>query len=120
MTTITHETATCPVCNGSGKLPHFSHIANGDCFACSGAGTISFKSFIGDSSDVVLEVFMLNGKFWHAFLRCRTWRSYTSSSHGQMKEWGKDKWCKRIDDAQEARDLWRNASTTGIKTQICD
>ena len=110
----------CPKCGGTGKLPHHSHIANGDCFACGGTGTIALTSFIGENSDVVLEVFKHNGEFWHAFLRCRTWRTYTSPSHGQMHEWGKDQWCKRIDDADEARELWRNAATTGIKTQLCD
>lgn len=120
MATITHETATCPVCNGSGKLPHYGHIANGDCFACGATGTISFKSFIGDNSDVILEVFMWKRKFFEAYLRCRTWKCYVSPSHGQMKEWGKDKWCKCITDAEEARELWRNAKAMGIKTQLCD
>ena len=120
-TITTNETATCPNCGGSGKLPHYGHIANGDCFACGGTGTIVFKSFIGDNSDVVLEVFMHSGKFWHAFLRCRTWKNDRSQSDGKVyKTWGKDKWCKRIDDAEEARELWRNASATGIKTQLCD
>jgi hypothetical protein len=120
MTTAINETATCPNCGGTGKLPHFSHVANGDCFACGGTGTIIFKTFIGDNSDVILEVFKHNGKFWHAFLRCRTWKNYVSPSHGPMHEWGKDLWCKRIDDAAEARELWRNAANTGIKTALCD
>ncbi len=37
-----------------------------------------------------------------------------------MKEWGKDKWVKRITDVEEARELWRNAAATGIKTALCD
>lgn len=127
MTTTINETATCPNCDGTGKLPHYSHIANGDCFACGGTGTITFKSFIGDNSDVILEVFKysrfhktLGGQFWHAFLRCRTWEIVNSSSHGKCKQWGKDLWCKRIDDVEEARELWRNAKITGIQTTICD
>lgn len=28
----------CSKCNGSGKLSHYSHIANGDCFQCEGKG----------------------------------------------------------------------------------
>lgn len=118
--TTTLETCTCPHCDGTGKLPHYSHIANGDCFACGGTGTISFKSFIGSNSDVILEVDKRNGQFYCAVLRCRTWKSYISPSHGPMKEWGKDKWCKEINDAEEARRLWRSAKITGIKTTLWD
>ena len=31
---------TCPKCNGAKKIVGFSHIANGDCFLCSGNGTV--------------------------------------------------------------------------------
>ncbi len=32
------NTVTCNRCNGRGSVPGFSHIANGTCFACHGAG----------------------------------------------------------------------------------
>lgn len=115
----TVETCTCPNCDGTGKLPHYSHIANGDCFACGGTGTMTFKHFIGGNRDILLEVNKRNGEFWHAALRCRTWKTYTSPSHGQVKEWGKDLWCKEL-DVEEARSLWRTAKQTGIKTTIWD
>jgi len=120
MTTTINETVTCPNCDGTGKIPHYSHIANGACFACGGTGTITFKTFIGDNSDVILEVFKWKGEFFEAYLRCRTWKNYVSPSHGPMHEWGKDKWVKCITDAEEARELWRNAKAHGIKTTLCD
>jgi hypothetical protein len=30
----------CPKCGGSGKLDHFRHVANGDCFNCAGTGAL--------------------------------------------------------------------------------
>ena len=30
----------CPKCGGSGKLDHFRHVANGDCFKCAGTGVL--------------------------------------------------------------------------------
>jgi len=114
----TTELCTCPHCDGTGKLPHYSHIANGDCFACGGTGKIRFSSFIGPNSDIVLEVNTWKGKFSSAYLRCRTWKSYVSPSHGPMKDWGKDKWCKEIDNAEEARRLWKGAKASGIITQL--
>ena len=114
MIKTTHETATCPNCDGKGVLPHFRHISNGVCFWCKGTGQIHWKSFIGDNKDVVLEVFKHRGEFWHAFLRCRTWK--TNKLGG--REWGKDLWSKRIEDADEARNIWRNAKHTGIVTMV--
>ena len=31
----------CCTCDGTGKLSHFNHIADGVCFACNGTGIIS-------------------------------------------------------------------------------
>lgn len=31
---------TCGKCSGTGKLSEYSHIAKGDCFACSGVGSV--------------------------------------------------------------------------------
>ena len=105
-------TCVCPKCNGTGKLPHHSHIANGDCFACGGTGTIQIKDFIGSNSDVALDVMLRNGQFWYATLRCRTWRVDSNGYHN----WGKDRWCREISDANEAREIWRTAKANGIKT----
>ena len=30
----------CPKCDGSGKLNHFRHVANGECFKCFGTGRV--------------------------------------------------------------------------------
>ena len=30
----------CPKCGGSGKIDHFRHVANGDCFKCAGSGVL--------------------------------------------------------------------------------
>ena len=35
---------TCPKCDGKGKIPGFSHIHNGDCFACGGTGYLTDRS----------------------------------------------------------------------------
>lgn len=32
------DTAICGKCDGTGKLPHFSHVAQGTCFRCGGSG----------------------------------------------------------------------------------
>ena len=121
MTTTINETVTCPNCDGTGRLPHYSHIANGTCFACGGTGTITFKTFIGDNSDVILEVFKWKGEFFEAYLRCRTWKNERAQSDGKVYHtWGKDKWVKCITDAEEARELWRNAKAYGVKTALCD
>ncbi len=36
----TTKTTICSKCGGFGKLRHYSHIAEGVCFACSGSGQI--------------------------------------------------------------------------------
>jgi hypothetical protein len=115
-TTIDH--CTCPNCDGTGKLPHYSHIANGDCFACGGTGTIVIKSFIGPNSDVILDVEMLRGEFWHAWLRCRTWKLDKAGDGNTYKTWGKDKWCVRIDDIEKARFFWKKSKSLGIITSL--
>lgn len=30
--------AICPICDGTGFLPHYKHIAKGNCFRCDGKG----------------------------------------------------------------------------------
>jgi hypothetical protein len=112
-------TCECPNCNGTGRLPHFSHIANGDCFACGATGTLRLTDFVGADRDVLLEVSTRHGEFWYASLRCRTWKT-VSSSYGQCKEWGRDLWCRRIDGVEEARAIWRTAKQNGIETSLCD
>lgn len=37
---ITDKWVTCPRCNGSGELPHFSHINAGKCYECGGKGVV--------------------------------------------------------------------------------
>ena len=70
-----NATVTCPFCNGTGKLPHYSHVENGDCFACGASGKLrDLNAFIGNCSDVVLTVWVNNGRFIGAELRRRTWK----------------------------------------------
>jgi|DEB0MinimDraft_6_1074348.scaffolds.fasta_scaffold00004_64 RecJ-like exonuclease len=118
MITTFKTTCVCPNCDGKGKLPHYSHIANGDCFACGGTGTLKITEFIGDNSDVILEVNTRRGKFDSACLRCRTWKNEKAGDGKTYHNWGRDKWCREIVDADEARELWRNAKANGIKTTI--
>jgi hypothetical protein len=116
MTATLSATCTCPACGGSGKLPHYSHIANGDCFACGGSGTIrDLNAFIGAESDVSLEVEVIRGEFRGAVLRCRTWKVT-----GTYKTWGRDRWVREITDADEARRIWRDAKRLGIETSLFD
>jgi hypothetical protein len=111
---ILNATFTCPFCGGSGKLPHFSHVANGDCFACGASGQLrDLHAFIGDNSDLVLTVWVNNGTFSGAEIRRRTWK-IAASSIGQYKEWGRDSFFRVITDADEARQIWRNAKQLGI------
>ena len=114
------KTVTCPFCGGTGKLPHFSHVQNGDCFACGASGKLrDMNAFIGDQSDVMLTVWTHRGKFSSAELRQRTWK-IINSSLGKGKEWGRDRFYRRIEDADEAREIWRNAKQLGIITELAD
>jgi hypothetical protein len=109
-------TCTCPFCGGSGKLPHFSHIQNGDCFACGATGQLrDINAFVGDNSDLVLTVYVNNGTFSGAEIRRRTWKI-----SGQYKEWGRDSFFRVITDADEARQIWRNAKRLGVLTELVD
>jgi hypothetical protein len=128
VTKLRNATCTCPFCGGSGKLPHFSHIANGDCFACGASGQLrDINAFIGDSSDLLLTVWVNNGTFSGAELRRRTWKmSKCSVGSGAnqktmlCKEWGRDSFFRVITDAEEAREIWRNAKRLGILTELVD
>jgi len=109
-------TVTCPFCNGTGKLPHYSHVQNGDCFACGASGKLrDLTAFIGNCSDVLLTVWTHKGQFTGADLRRRTWKI-----SGQCKEWGRDSYHRVINDAEEARSIWRNAKQLGIITELVD
>ena len=120
MTTTTTTTCTCLNCDGTGKLPHYSHIANGDCFACGATGLMKLTDFIGDSSDILLEVEVANGKFYGATIRCRTWKNTPDSTGKVYHTWGRDLWTRQITDADEARAIWRTAKQNGIKTSLFD
>ena len=123
-----NATVTCPFCGGSGKLPHFSHIQNGDCFACGATGKLrDINAFIGNNSDLLLTVWVNNGTFSGAELRRRTWKmSKCSVGSGAnqktmlCREWGRDSFYRVIDDANEAREIWRNAKQLGIITELVD
>ena len=115
-----NATFTCPFCGGSGHLPHYRHVQNGDCFACGATGQIrDLNAFIGDSSDLLLTVWLHRGTFSGATLRRRTWRK-VNSSVGMLTEWGRDGFCREINDADEAREIWRNAKRLGILTELVD
>ena len=118
---MTHAFAcTCPFCGGSGKLPHFSHIQNGDCFACGATGQLcDISAFIGGNSDLLLTVWVNNGTFSGAELRRRTWKiSACSVAPFVCKTWGRDSFYRTIDSVDEARDVWRNAKQLGITTEL--
>jgi hypothetical protein len=123
-----NATFTCPFCGGSGKLPHFSHVQNGDCFACGASGKLrDLKAFIGNNSDLLLTVWVNRGAFSGATLRRRTWKMTTGSvgsgknqTIGACKAWGRDSFVREINDAEEARNIWRNAKQLGILTELVD
>lgn len=118
-----NATVTCPFCGGSGHLPHYRHIQNGDCFACGASGQLrDLHAFIGDNSDMVLTVWLHRGAFHGATLRRRTWRTITTTAtpSGFCKEWGRDAFAREINDADEAREIWRNAKRLGIITELVD
>jgi ribosomal protein L37E len=123
-----NATVTCPFCNGTGKLPHYSHVQNGDCFACGASGKLrDLNAFIGNCSDVVLTVWVNNDRFNGAELRRRTWKmSKCSVGSGAnqktmlCREWGRDSYYRAIDNVEEAREIWRNAKRLGIITELVD
>ena len=128
MTTTTvkkllNATVTCPFCGGSGHLPHYSHIQNGDCFACGASGQLrDLNAFIGDNSDIKLTVFTHCGEFSSAILRRRTWRTFVNpmTPSGFGTEWGRDAFVREINNVDEARKIWRNAKQLGIITELVD
>ena len=96
MPTITCE---CPNCNGTGKLSHFSHIANGDCFACGATGRLNLKQHPkGGTPMISLVVWMRSGAFHYADYRC-------TLKNGN--NWGRCLFVKNIEDAEHARVIWR-------------
>ena len=119
-TILRNATVTCPFCGGSGHLPHYRHIQNGDCFACGASGQIrDLNAFIGDNSDMVLTVWVNRGNFSGATLRRRTWKTFTCSvAPFTCKVWGRDSFSRNIDNADEAREIWRNAKQLGIITEL--
>ena len=117
---IKSASVACPFCNGTGHLPHYRHIQNGDCFACGATGKLrDLNAFIGDNSDIMLTVYLHNGQFSGADFRQRTWK-FADSSLGRYKEWGRDRFYRRVDDASDAREIWRNAKQLGIITELVD
>jgi hypothetical protein len=120
ITKLRNATCTCPFCGGSGKLPHFSHIQNGDCFACGATGQLrDINAFIGDNSDLMLTVYVNNGTFSGAELRRRTWKTIEMSvAPYRGKQWGRDSFFRVITDAEEAREIWRNAKRLGVLTEL--
>ena len=115
-TKLRNATFTCPFCGGTGHLPHFSHIQNGDCFACGATGKIrDLSAFIGDQSDVMLTVHIVGGQFRGAELRCRTWKVA-----GGCKTWGRDRFYREIESVDQARSIWRDAKRLGITTNLWD
>ena len=120
--TAATATCTCPFCGGSGKLPHFSHIQNGDCFACGATGELrNINAFIGDNSDLMLTVYVNNGTFSGAEIRRRTWKNTEMSvAPYRGKQWGRDSFFRVITDADEARQIWRNAKRLGVLTELVD
>lgn len=123
-----NATVTCPFCGGSGHLPHYRHVQNGDCFACGATGQLrDLNAFIGDNSDMMLTVFLHRGAFSGATLRRRTWKmvpctigSSRDQRIGMGKAWGRDSFVREINDAEEAREIWRNAKRLGILTELVD
>jgi len=123
ITKLKNATCTCPFCGGSGKLPHFSHIANGDCFACGATGKLrDLNAFIGDNGDILLTVWINSRykKFCGAELRRRTWKISTQPNGQKCKTWGRDSFYRVIETADEAREIWRNAKRLGILTELVD
>ncbi len=122
VTKIHNATCTCPFCGGSGKLPHFSHIQNGDCFACGATGELrDINAFVGDNSDLMLTVYVNNGTFSGAEIRRRTWKNIEMSvAPYRGKQWGRDSFFRVITDADEARQIWRNAKRLGVLTELVD
>lgn len=97
MATITCE---CPNCNGTGKVPHYSHIANGDCFACGATGRLNLNQHPkGGKPMISLVVWMRGGEFDYADHRCTLLNG---------NNWGRCLFAKNIDDADQARAIWRS------------
>lgn len=123
-----NATVTCPFCSGSGHLPHYSHIQNGDCFACGATGKLrDLHAFIGDSSDMLLTVYLHRGSFSSATLRRRTWTmsecavgSGANQTTQLYRNSGRDAFTREINDVEEAREIWRNAKRLGIITELVD
>ena len=115
MATFTTTTATCPKCNGTGILSHYAHIASGVCFDCGGAGKISFKQRTDGSIKTSLEVFIRNGQYWYA--------AHRATVLADDGTWGKCLICNDLQNADEARALWRDLKGqqhTLLSVTVCE
>jgi len=93
-------TATCPKCDGKGRLPHYGHIASGVCFACGGSGSGRIRQRTDGTVKTSLEVFMRGGQFVYA--------AHRATVLADDGTWGKCLICSDLDDADAARSLWRD------------
>jgi len=100
MATYTFTTGTCGKCDGTGRLGHYGHIANGVCFDCGGSGKISWKDRTDGTVKTSLEVFIRNGEYWYA--------SHRATVLTDSGTWGKCLICSDLQDADAARALWRD------------
>jgi hypothetical protein len=76
---------------------------------------------------MMLTVWVNNGAFSGAELRRRTWKtskcsvgSGSNQTIGLCKTWGRDSFCRVIESADQAREIWRNARRLGILTELVD
>ena len=100
MATFTTTIANCAKCNGTGRLGHYGHIANGVCFDCQGTGKVSWQDRTDGTIKTSLEVFMRGGQFSYA--------SHRATVLADDGTWGKCLICNDLDDADAARALWRD------------
>ena len=100
MATYTLTAATCGKCDGTGRLPHYGHIASGVCFDCQGSGKVSWKDRTDGTVKTSLEVFIRNGGFWYA--------AHRATVLADDGTWGKCLTSANLQDADAARALWRD------------
>lgn len=104
MATYTLSSYTCGRCDGKGLLPHYSHVANGTCFACQGTGTVSYTERTDGTMMHKFEVITRYGDFYCATFSSQVLSDRDSSGY---RTWGKVANFVEYNDAQKAREMWQ-------------
>jgi hypothetical protein len=119
--TVTAFIAECPRCNGIGKLPHFSHIANGDCFLCGATGQIDLRdAVLNERSEVIVGIQVnknAKGKAGWGIIRAVKTHNPAAWRQGDLVD-AEAVWTVEITDLNLLRQLWAAWKGTAAMLEV--